>query len=132
MPYNNSASRGTVFEDETGEIIYPQKIYWINDFISVYECIVENIAISVLVHEWFSHGIRHYDDVSKTHRFAYENVINYKDLWEQTTDRYKGFIMKMLQEYTENETGCKSVGVLYQNLYNRYIKYYKNNKKNEN
>lgn len=38
----------------------------------------------------------------------------------------------MLQEYTENETGCKSVGVLYQNLYNRYIKYYKNNKKNEN
>lgn len=25
----------------------------------------------------------------------------------------------MLQEGTEDKTGCKSVGVLYQNLYNR-------------
>ncbi len=30
----------------------------------------------------------------------------------------------MLQEGTEDKTGCKSVGVLYQNLYNRNIKYY--------
>ena len=46
----------------------------------------------------------------------------------KVTDRYKGFIMKDLQYYTEIETGCKNVSILYRNLYNKYIKYYNDEK----
>ena len=128
MPYNNVSMWGTAFRNEDGDLIYPPKIYWIADFTSDYEATVENIAMTVLVHEWFSHGIRHYDNETKTHRFAYQNVINYKELWGKVTDRYKGFIMKDLQYYTEIETGCKNVSILYRNLYNKYIKYYQDEK----
>ena len=128
MPYNNVSMWGTAFRNEDGDLIYPPKIYWIADFTSAYEATVENIAMTVLVHEWFSHGIRHYDNETKTHRFAYQNVINYKELWGKVTDRYKGFIMKDLQYYTEIETGCKNVSILYRNLYNKYIKYYNDEK----
>ena len=60
----------------------------------------------------------------KSHRLALKNVINWKALWNKTTDKYKGAIMKQLQYYTEMETGRSVVDALYRNLYNKYIKYF--------
>jgi len=89
-----------------------------------YETTVENIQSSVIVHEWYSHMQKGNRDAMKSHRLAYKNVINYKDLWNKTTDRYKGFNMIQLRNYTESETGRTKVDPLYRNLYNKYYKKY--------
>lgn len=85
-----------------------------------YESTVENIASSIIVHEWYSHIKKENRDGMKSHRLAYKNVINFKALWDKTTDAYKGFNMRQLRFYTEKETGRKNVDPLYQNLYNKY------------
>ena len=87
-----------------------------------YESTVENIAASVIVHEWYSHGKKHTADDIKSHRLAYKNVINFKRLWNGTTDNYKRFNLQSLRFYTEKETGRKKVDPLYRNLYKRYVK----------
>lgn len=87
-----------------------------------YESTVENIASSVIVHEWYSHSKKHTADDIKSHRLAYKNVINFKKLWNNTTDTYKSFNLGQLREYTEKETGRKKVDPLYRNLYNKYAK----------
>lgn len=89
-----------------------------------YETTVENIQSSVVVHEWYSHLQKGNRDAMKSHRLAYKNVINYKALWNNTTDRYKGFNMLQLRNYTERETGRTKVDPLYMNLYNKYSKKY--------
>lgn len=96
------------------------------DFTDEYEATVENIASSVLVHEWFSHGIMHYLDEDKNHRFAYKNVIDYAPLWELTTNRYKGFILSQFLSYTEQETGRNFIPLYYMYLYDKYTRYYRN------
>jgi len=87
-----------------------------------YETTVENIASSIIVHEWYSHLMKKNRDKLKSHRLAYKNVINYKFFWNKTTDKYKAFYMRMLRYYTEKETGRKQVDPLYRRL---YLKYYK-------
>ena len=87
-----------------------------------YESTVENIAASVIVHEWYSHGKKHTADDIKSHRLAYKNVINFKRLWNGTTDNYKRFNLQSLRFYTEKETGRKKVDPLYRNLYKKYVK----------
>jgi len=87
-----------------------------------YESTVENIAASVIVHEWYSHGKKHTADDIKSHRLAYKNVINFKKLWDRTTDNYKRFNLEGLRHYTEKETGRKTVDPLYRNLYKKYVK----------
>ncbi|WP_448520771.1 RHS repeat-associated core domain-containing protein [Schleiferia thermophila] len=87
-----------------------------------YKTTVENIQSSVVVHEWYSHikkGQGNYEYL-KSHRLAYKNVINYKPLWNKTTDDYKGFNMRSLLKYTKEETGRTTVDPLYRNLYNKY------------
>ena len=129
-PFDNNGETywATSYENKNGEIINPAYIFWVNVFTNTYEGTIENIASSVLVHEWYSHGIMHNDDKYKSHRLAYKNVINYKPLWDLTTDKYKGFIMHQLQDYTKQETGRTTVDGPYRNLYNKYIKYFNHGK----
>ena len=68
-----------------------------------YETTVENIASSLIVHEWFSHGIQHYCDEDKTHHRAYLNVINYKIFWNRTTPKYKLFNLYNFYNYLDKE-----------------------------
>lgn len=85
-----------------------------------YKTTVENIQSSVVVHEWYSHIKKNQGDKFGSHRLAYKNVINYKALWNKTTDDYKGFNMRGLLKYTKDETGRTTVDPLYRNLYNKY------------
>jgi len=85
-----------------------------------YETTVENIQSSIVVHEWYSHIQKGNSDRLDSHRLAYKNVINYKSLWNNTTDAYKRFNVRMLQYYTKTETGRTNVDPPYLNLYNKY------------
>lgn len=98
-----------------------------------YSTTVENIQSSVVVHEWYSHikkgnGDFKYNIVNgkvqsvplNSHRLAYKNVINFKSLWNKTTDDYKGFNVRQLLNYTKSETGQTQVDPLYRSLYNKY------------
>ena len=87
-----------------------------------YETTVENIQSSVVVHEWYSHIMKGNTDQLKSHRLAYKNVINYKALWNNTTDAYKKFNISQLLKYTSIETGRNQVDPPYRNLYKQYIK----------
>lgn len=85
-----------------------------------YETTVENIQSSVIVHEWYSHLKKGNNDLLKSHRLAYKNVINFKPLWNKTTDNYKKFNLKNLQRYTQDETGRSIVDKPYRMLYKLY------------
>ena len=87
-----------------------------------YETTVENIQSSLIVHEWYSHIKKDNRTDMKSHRLAYKNVINYKALWDKTTDNYKEFNMWGLREYTFKETGRTRVDNLYLRLSNKYNK----------
>ncbi len=87
-----------------------------------YESTVENIASSVIVHEWYSHGKKYNSDRYKSHRLAYKNVINFKQLWNKTTDDYKKFNLDRLLDYTKRETSKNVVDKPYRRLYNKYSK----------
>lgn len=89
---------------------------------SDYESTVENIASSLIVHEWYSHGIKHNGDLMMSHRLAYKNVINLTPLWEKTTLKYKKFILNQLREYTKKETGRSIVDKQYRNQFKKYCK----------
>ena len=96
-------------------------IYGTSNNIYNYESTVENIASSIIVHEWYSHVIKHVSSRIKSHRLAYKNVINFKYLWNKTTDSYKRYNLDYLRYYTNKETGRKNVDSIYQNLYKRYV-----------
>ncbi len=85
-----------------------------------YETTVENIQSSIGVHEYYSHIKKNQGYRYSSHRLAYKNVINYKTLWNKTTDAYKGFNMRALLKYTKSETGRTRVDPLYRNLYKKY------------
>ena len=86
-----------------------------------YETTVENVASSIIVHEWYSHAQKKTSDTYKSHRLAYKNVINFKKLWDKTTIEYKKFTLSQLAWYTKQETGRPNVDPLYRRLYNIYI-----------
>jgi RHS repeat-associated protein len=85
-----------------------------------YETTVENIASSIIVHEFYSHVKKDNRNEMKSHRLAYKNVINYKTLWNKTTDSYKNFNLDKLQRYTKKETGRDQVDPPYRYSYNKY------------
>ena len=87
-----------------------------------YESTVENIASSIIVHEWYSHGKKHNGNRYKSHRLAYQNVINYKKFWNKTTDKYKAFVLYQLKYYNFKENHKNSVPRLYRRLYKKYCK----------
>lgn len=86
-----------------------------------YESTVENIASSIIVHEWYSHIKKNYGTDTKDHRFAYKNVIDYKYLWNKTTLDYKEFNLKKLFKFTKNETKKEVNDLNYIKLYNEYV-----------
>ncbi len=88
-----------------------------------YETTVENIASSIIVHEWYSHLMKRNGNKMRSHRLAYKNVINYKPLWNETTDAYKGFVVRQLFKYTKGETGRTKVDPLYRYSYYKYKDY---------
>ena len=88
-----------------------------------YETTVENIQSSIVVHEWYSHIMKGNSDRLKSHRLAYKNVINYKALRNNTTNAYKGFIVRRLLDYTREETKRTHVEPLYRSIYNQYYLY---------
>lgn len=85
-----------------------------------YETTVENIASSIIVHEWYSHLMKRNGNKMGSHRLAYKNVINYKLLWDATTEDYKAYNLGALQDYTFRETGRLKVDKPYRRLYNLY------------
>ena len=89
-----------------------------------YETTVENIQSSIIVHEYYSHIKKNNGNNYKSHRLAYKNVINYKPLWNKTTDAYKGFVVRRLLEYTIRETGRTKVDPPYRYSYNKYKDFY--------
>ena len=113
----NGASWVTYYKEDP---IYKPKIVGSGGY--SYETTVENIASSVIVHEWYSHGKKYNSDEYKSHRLAYKNVINFKRLWNKTTDKYKKFNLDRLLDYTKSETGKNIVDKPYRRLYNKYSK----------
>ena len=89
----------------------------------LYETTIENIQSSIVVHEYYSHIKKNNGDKYKSHRLAYKNVINHKPLWNNTTDSYKGFIVRQLLKYTILETDRSMVDLLYRNLFDKYKNY---------
>lgn len=49
------------------------------------------IASNIIVHEWYSHVMKGYNDTDRNHNLAYKNVIGYNNFWEKTTFKYKQF-----------------------------------------
>ena len=87
-----------------------------------YESTVENLASTILVHEWYSHGVKNNGDKMKSHRLAYKNVINFNPLWDKTTDKFKEHNLINLLYYTIKETGREKLDKPYRNLFNIYVK----------
>lgn len=87
-----------------------------------YETTVENMQSTLLVHEWYTHGIMKKGDFNKTHYKAYENVIAHP-FFNKTTNRYKGIMLEGLKKYYKDELDISLNGV-YLMLYNNYSKYY--------
>jgi hypothetical protein len=99
----------------------PPKIVGSGKYFGVYESTVENIASSIIVHEWYSHGMKHNGDLMLSHRLAYKNVINFTPLWNKTTPSYKRFVLRKLKDYTEKETGRSLVDKPYRYSYKIYV-----------
>lgn len=110
----------TFFNNTKQEYIYPPIISFSNDFTNTYEATVENILSTVLVHEWYSHGIKHIGD--ENHVIAYENVIRCKDLWDKTTSRYQYFVLGKIHHFIEADCKRKLTETLYINLIKEYGK----------
>ena len=110
-----------------GTMVGLPQIIGSGDFLSEHEATVENIAATLLVHEWYAHGMQHYFNENSTHHLAYKSIIDWKPLWDLTTNKYKGFVMDHFKAYYEEETNMKLKNY-YLYLYNQYIKYYKDGK----
>ena len=117
---NQTTMWGTIFNDKKGNIISPPIIVWSNDFFSEYEGTIENIASTILVHEWYSHGIMHIGE--ENHEKAYENVLKYRSFWENTTIKYRYFVLNKMHEFKPLERKYKLTETLYINLIYKYGK----------
>jgi len=82
-----------------------------------YEPTVENIASSLIVHEWLTHGMLLYGDNTLTHRYSYAYVKSCTHLWDSTTDSYKKHNLSMLKHYSEKEPGNIDYSKIYLEYY---------------
>ncbi len=71
-----------------------------------YEATVENITMSVVVHEWFSHAMMGTANkkTDTNHFQAYLSVMSHP-MFKKTTDIYKGFNAYSLKTYYNNDIG---------------------------
>jgi len=86
-----------------------------------FETTVENVASSIIMHEWYSHLKKDNQTDMKSHRLAYKNTINDPVFWEKTTDAYKKYTLEGLKHWTGKETGRSNVDTRYMDLYNKYV-----------
>lgn len=103
-------------------VVKSGKIQGSDKYANVYETTVENIQSSIVVHEYYAHIKKNNGDNYKSHRLAYKNVINFKPLWDKTTDNYKKFNLKNLLKYTQDETSRSIVDKPYRRLYELFCK----------
>jgi hypothetical protein len=89
-------------------------------YVGDYETTVENVASSIIVHEWYTHSVKDAGTKHHSHRLAYQNVINFKPLWNKTTDAYKGFVVRQLAYYTKVEIKQNTVLQPYRISYNKF------------
>ena len=68
-----------------------------------YEGTVENLASSIIVHEWYSHGQYKVGSQFKNHYIAYKNVMNDKNFYPKTTKKYKSFVENGYKYYKNKE-----------------------------
>ncbi|WP_139261734.1 hypothetical protein [Xylanibacter ruminicola] len=64
---------------------------------------VENLSASLIVHEWYSHGVRGLGDANNNHRLAYLNVMRDKTFYPKTTSKYKKFVKNRYNYYKKRE-----------------------------
>lgn len=69
-----------------------------------YETTVENIASSVIVHEWYAHIMKNVGDRYKSHHLAYKWVMLFEQFWDKTTDDYKENVKELYNKYKNKET----------------------------
>ena len=76
-------------------------------YIKEYETTVENLFSSLIIHEWYGHGIKKYGSYKKRpdHHKVYELVKNesFNPYWKKTTDRYKKKMDEKLNHYNNDE-----------------------------
>lgn len=68
-----------------------------------YETTVENLASTILIHEWYTHGKLHQGNHNKNHWRAFHNVINFNGIWNRTSNKYKAYNINMFNDYISME-----------------------------
>ena len=90
--------------DSNWKTIYSDGIYGAKKY--KYETSVENVATSVIAHEWYGHYKRRWGKATKNHRYCYAAAMN--SVWySQTTQKYKSFYSNKYLELYINETNNK-------------------------
>jgi hypothetical protein len=85
-----------------------------------YEWTVENIS-GTAIHEIWGHGIKGYANrVEDKHHLIYGAQIDDSQNWKQSTNEYKGFVLRHYEKYYKEETGLQ-----FPNKYLNIIKKYK-------
>ena len=68
-----------------------------------YEFTVENVASSIISHEWYTHAIERIGFNGNNHSRAYMNTILNVPLWNGTTERYKKFVIGEMYHFMNLE-----------------------------
>lgn len=90
----------------------------INYSIGDYEETADNIR-ALTIHEYFGHGVRGYNDRTKTHHKAYFATINSR-YWSKTTLLFKQSTVNKMYQYYYNETGSNILPKKYQSTFYKY------------
>ena len=77
---------------------------------NTYEATVENLASTLIVHEWYGHGVLNYGTHRKiwnifpapNHHVVYD-LVRKHSLYNKTTEKYKAFVNNNFNYYLENE-----------------------------
>ncbi len=77
---------------------------------NTYEATVENLASTLIVHEWYGHGVLNYGTHRKiwnifpapNHHVVYD-LVRKHSLYNKTTEKYKAFVNNNCNYYLENE-----------------------------
>ena len=81
---NFNGAWGTCFENNIFKKFIGSNAY-------SYESTIENVAASLIAHEWHSHYVEGTGDEKNNHSFAYYDAIS-SIFWQKTTQNYKNFV----------------------------------------
>ncbi|WP_025003376.1 hypothetical protein [Prevotella dentasini] len=95
----NEGNFGTLRKvDDRGNFVCAQ-INTTSSSLESYDGTVENFQCSILVHEWYNHGVL--GITGKNHNQIYNNIKK-NDLFKYTTPRYKFYIDYMIQKTAQD------------------------------